>query len=163
MTRGENSMFQKQKETILFLLKSTYEKKKYADNYLIPYRDFFDATDDFTEFSCERLEGKQKYISLINHLLNVDENAHVFVEVYGFEEDNKDKWIYADTLIIFSNLPLSCMQQIFSKADNIFPSEIGELTGCFNENYRIIDKGGNLYPAVNLSNKCHSIYYCWWD
>ncbi|MCI8948224.1 MAG: hypothetical protein HFI91_14480 [Lachnospiraceae bacterium] len=46
-------MLQKQKGTIIKLLKAREAAKNYTDNYWFPYGDFLDSTDRFTDFSCE--------------------------------------------------------------------------------------------------------------
>ena len=81
-------MRHRQKESILALLKSDEVNKNYENKYWFSYEDFFDPTDSFTTFSCENLDGKQDYIDLIKNLLNADETAKIYVEVYGFEEDD---------------------------------------------------------------------------
>ncbi len=154
-------MLQKQKETILALLKSAKANKNYVKKYYFSYKDFLDPTDNFTSFSCEDLDGKQGYIALIENLLIADETAKVFVEVYGFEEDNNEQFIYADTLIIFSKLSLLEIKQIFNEPKDIFPSDIGEVDDL--QQQYIIGDTGDLIPAIDLSNKGYSVYYCWWD
>ena len=154
-------MLQKQKEIILKLLKSQKANKNYENRYWFSYKDFLDTTDDFTAFSCENLDGKQGYIALIENLLNVDETAKIFVEVYGFEEYHNEQFIYADTLIIFSKLSLLEIKQIFNKPEDIFPDDIGEMND-FSRSF-MIDDNGDLVPAANLLNNGHSVYYCWWD
>ncbi|MCM1046752.1 MAG: hypothetical protein NC417_14705 [Candidatus Gastranaerophilales bacterium] len=154
-------MFQKQKESILALLKTAENNKDYRNRYWFSYQDFLDPTDHFTSFSCEDLDGKQEYIALIENLLIADENAKIFVEVYGFEEVENERFIYADTLIIFSKLSLIEIKQIFNEPQDIFPSDIGEVDDLQHE--FMIDDNGDLVPAVNLPNKGDSVYYCWWD
>ena len=52
--------------------------------------------------------GKQGYVDLIDNLLRLDSFARIFVEVYGIENDDDDtQYVYADTLIIFSERSLS--------------------------------------------------------
>lgn len=152
-------MFQKQKETILALLKSN---KNYVNKYWFSYKDFLDPTDDFTDFSCENLDGKQGYITLIENVISADETAKIYVEVYGFEENNNEEFIYADTLIIFSRLSILEVKRIFNEPKDIFPSDIGVLTDSLQHNY-VVDDNGDLFPATNLQNSSHSVYYCWWD
>lgn len=154
-------MLQKQKETILTLLKSDEENRSYQRNYLFSYQDYLDPTDQFTDFSCENLDGKEAYITVIENLLHADETAKVFVQVYGFDRDNEDEFIYADTLIIFSTLPLLKIERIFHGPIDIFPSDIGELTDI-SQNF-VVDDNGNLVPAINLFQSGYSAYYCWWD
>lgn len=154
-------MLQKQKETVLALLISAKTNKNYVDRYWFSYKDFLDPTDNFTSFACEDLDGKQGYISLIENLLMADETAKIFVEVYGFEEDNNEKFIYADTLIIFSKLSLPEIKHIFNEPKDIFPDDIGEVTDL-QQNF-IIDDNGDLVPAAELPNNGYSVYYCWWD
>lgn len=120
-------MLQKQKETILALLKSDEANKNYKRNYWFSYQDYLDLTDNFTDFSCENLDGKQEYITLIENLLNADETAKIFVQVYGLDEDNNDEFISADTLIVFSTLPLHEIKRIFNEPEDIFPSYSGRL------------------------------------
>lgn len=151
-------MLQKQKEIILELLKSA---KVGRNKYWCPYKDFLDPRDSFTDFSCENLEGKKGYIDLIENLLMADGAAKVFVEVYGFEEDGNEQFIYADTLIIFSRLSLVEVKQIFNGANDIFPSDIGEVIDL--EQNFIIGNNGVLIPAANTLNVGYSVYYCWWD
>ena len=86
-------MNNQQKGTILTLLKIDESNRNYTNNYWFSYKDFLDPTDDFTDFSCEHLEGKQEYITLIEKLLSIDETAKIFVQVYGSEEDNNGKLI----------------------------------------------------------------------
>ena len=154
-------MFQKQKETVLELLKSAETNRNCVNRYWFPYKDFLDPTDNFTYFSCEDLDGKQGYIALIERLLLADDTAKIFVEVYGFEEENNERFIYADTLIIFSKLSLAEIKQIFNKPKDIFPDDIGEVTDL-QQNF-IIGDNGDLVPAANLPYKGYSVYYCWWD
>ena len=154
-------MLQKQKETILALLKSDEANKNYKRNYWFSYQDYLDPTDNFTDFSCENLDGKQEYITLIENLLNANETAKIFVQVYGLDEDNSGEFISADTLIVFSTLPLHEIKRIFNEPEDIFPSDIGELTD-FSQNF-VVDDNGNLFPGVNLLNNGYSAYYCWWD
>ena len=154
-------MFQKQKESVLALLISAEANKNFVNRYWFSYKDFLDPTDDFTSFACENLDGKQGYIALIEKLLIVDETAKIFVEVYGFEEDNNEQYIYADTLIIFSKLSLLEIKQIFNEPKDIFPSDIGEVTDL--QQTFIIGDNGDLIPVANLPNKGYSVYYCWWD
>lgn len=154
-------MLQKQKETILTLLKSDEENRSYQRNYLFSYQDYLDPTDQFTDFSCENLDGKEGYITVIENLLHADETAKVFVQVYGFDRDHNDEYIYADTLIIFSILPLPEIKQIFNEPKDIFPGDIGELTDV-SQSF-VVDDNGNLVPVINLFNGGYSAYYCWWD
>lgn len=154
-------MLQKQKETILALLKSDEANKNYKRNYWFSYQDYLDPTDNFTDFSCENLDGKQAYIALIENLLNADETAKIFVQVYGLDWDNNDEFISADTLIVFSTLPLHEIKRIFNEPEDIFPSDIGELTD-FSQDF-VVEDNGNLFPAINLFNRNYSAYYCWWD
>ena len=96
-----------QKNTVLALLKEAEAHRNYTAKYWLSYKDFLDPTEGFAEFCGDYLEGKSRYIDLINHLQDKDETARVFVEVYGFEENDDEEFIYADTLIIFSKLPLN--------------------------------------------------------
>ena len=73
-------------------------------------------------FSCERLDGKQRYIALIENLLSIDGTAKIFVQVYGLKEDNNEQRVCADTLIIFSKLSLYELKQIFNEPQDIFPN-----------------------------------------
>lgn len=147
-----------QKQTILSLLKSN---KNYENKYWFSYKDFLDPTDNFTAFSCENLEGKQAYLTLIEALLKIDETAKIYVEVYGFEEDD-EPFIYADTLIIFSKLSLSEIQKIFNEPEDIFPSDIQRISD-YSERFFIVEENGNLNSVEILPDKDYSIYFCWWD
>lgn len=150
-----------QKEKILNLLEVDRINGSYINNYWFLYNDFLDPTDNFTDFSCERLDGKREYISLIENLLSKDETAKIFVEVYGFE-DVHERFIYADTLIIFSKLPLIEIEEIFNEPKNIFPSDIGEMTDFTRPTFLIGDTG-ELIPSTELLSGDSSVYYCWWD
>lgn len=154
-------MHNRQKETVLELLKSDKTNKNYDNRYWFSYKDFLDPTDDFTCFACEDLDGKQEYIVLIESLLKADETARIFVEVYGFEETNNEQFIWADTLIVFSKLSLLEIKQIFSEPEDIFPSDIGEETD-FSKQIYIIGDNGDLVSFEELSDD-YSVYYCWWD
>lgn len=147
-----------QKQTILALLKSN---KSYENKYWFPYKDFLDLKDNFTAFSCENLDGKQAYLTLIETLLKTDETAKIFVEVYGFEEDD-EPFIYADTLIIFSKLSLSEIQKIFNEPEDIFPSDIQKMPD-YSEQLFIVEENGNLISIEDLLHNDYSIYFCWWD
>ena len=113
-------------------------------------------------FSCENLGGKQGYIELIENLHNADETDKIYVEVYGFEEDDNEQFIYADTLIIFSKLSFLEIKQIFNEPKDIFPSDIGEWTDFTQQNF-IVSDTGDLVPVANFLNNGYSVYYCWWD
>lgn len=154
-------MFQKQKERILALLKSGTGNKNDKHNYWFSYKDYLDPTDKFTDFSCENLDGKQEYNTLIESLLLADETAKIFVQVYGLDEDNSDEFIYADTLIIFSTLPIFEIKRIFNASKDRFPSDIGELTDVSQD--FVVSDNGNLFPAVKLFDSGYFAYYCWWD
>lgn len=149
------------KKAIITLLKLDEANGNYENNYWFSYQDFFDPEDDFTCFSCETLEGKQKYITLIENLLEIDKTAKIFVEVYGLEEDNKP-FIYADTMIIFSKLSLLDIQKIFKEPKDIYPDYIEKMTDFSNKSF-IVRENGKLIPAKSLSRKDCMVYVCWWD
>lgn len=157
-------MNNRQKGVILTLLKIDEMNRNYADRYWFSYLDFLDPADDFTAFSCERLDGKQGYIDLIENLIRMDESAKIFVEVYGFEDDYIEQFVYADTLIIFSKLPLFEIKRIFNAPEDIFPDDIGEETD-FSRRIFLIGGNGDLIPGEKLFvfDKDCSVYYCWWD
>ncbi|GFI68765.1 hypothetical protein IMSAG249_00583 [Lachnospiraceae bacterium] len=155
-------MDDKQKGTILTLLKTDEINRNYVNNYWFSYEDFLDPKDDFTDFSCERLDGKQRYITLIENLLNADDTAKIFVQIYGFEENGSGQFIYADTLIIFSKLLLDKVKQIFNGPKDIFPSDIGEEIELLHPTF-LIGKNGKLIPGTKLIDENYFIYYCWWD
>lgn len=151
-----------QKEAILTLLEIDKNNGGYQNKYWFPYKDFLDPADNFTDFSCENLGGKQRYLSVINHLLTKDETAKIYVEVYGFEADHNEPIIYADTLIIFSRLSLEEVRQTFNEPNDIFPSDIGEFTEP-SQQISLVDHDGNLVSGDKLWDDSHSVYYCWWD
>lgn len=155
-------MNNQQKGTILTLLKVDKMNGNYTNNYWFAYKDFLDPADDFTDFSCERLDGKQEYIALIENLLSIDGTAKIFVQVYGLEEDNDEQCICADTLIIFSKLSLYEIKQIFNEPQDIFPSDIGEETD-FSQSAFLIGDNGELIASTKLFSDDYSVYYCWWD
>lgn len=155
-------MDNQQKGTILTLLKVDKMNRNYTNYYWFSYKDFLDPTDDFTDFSCERLDGKQGYIALIENLLSIDGTAKIFVQVYGLEEDNNEQYICADTLIIFSKLSLYDIKQIFNEPQDIFPSDIGEETD-FSQPTFLIGDNGELIPTTRLFSDDYYIYYCCWD
>jgi hypothetical protein len=154
-------MNSKQKQTIIKLLKSNRDNKDYSERYWFPYDTFLDVTDAFTAFSCERLDGKQDYIAMINRLQNADDSAKAFVEVYGFEENDNDLFIYADTIIVFSKLTMHRIEQIFNEDKVNFPSDIGILTDNLN-NCKIIDGNGSIIGISKIPFD-YNAYYCWWD
>lgn len=155
-------MDNQQKGTILTLLKVDKINRNYVNNYWFSYQDFLDPTDDFTTFACEQLDGKQNYISLIENFLRIDQTAKIFVQVYGLEENGNQQFVDADTLIIFSKLPLEKVKQIFNEPADIFPSEIGEETD-FSQPTFLIGDNGEMIPSTELFDDAYSIYYCWWD
>lgn len=149
------------KKAITAFLKSEEANRNYENNYWFSYKDFFDPKDDFMCFSCETLEGIQRYITLIEHLLDTDKTAKIFVEVYGLEED-KEPFIYADTLIIFSKLSLLEIQKIFQEPKDIFPDYIEKMTDFPNKTF-LVGARGELIPAKSLLSKDSTVYACWWD
>lgn len=152
-------MFQEQKEYILELIKQAYEKRDFRNHYLIPYKEFFDSDEMFTDFNCERSLGKLQYISLIEKIIDKDKEAQVYVEIYGFEKQCDDIWIYADTLIVFSVLSFEEIQEILNESSDLFPSDIGEMDDM-SDDYMFI-KDGCQCPAKKHHNKSSNIYYCW--
>lgn len=154
-------MLHKQKEVILSLLKRNQSNKNWENRYWFLYKDFLDPADAFTDFSCENLDGKLEYITLIESLLNVDRDAKIFVEVYGIEGDSS-VGIFADTLFIFSKLSLPEVKKVFNKPKDIFPSDIGEIKIPFQQIF-VIGDNGDLVPATKFFKKGDSVYYCWWD
>lgn len=154
-------MRQEQKEKLLELIKYNYEKRDFSHHYLLPYKEFFDTDEMFTDFNCERSLGKLQYILLIEKIISKDKEAQVYVDIYGFEEQCDDTWIYADILIVFSVLPFRDIQEILNESYDIFPSEIGELDDI-TEEYMLI-KDGFQYSVKSFCNKACNIYYCWWD
>lgn len=155
-------MHQRQKETILERLSFARDNRDYAARYWLAYQDYLDPTDHFTSFVCEDLEGKQEYLALIKKLLDADENAKIFVKVYDFEEEDNEQFFHAETLIIFSRLSLPEIEQIFKEPEDIFPSDIGELTDSLEQNF-IVGDDGSLIPAESLFGDGCFAYYCWWD
>ena len=155
-------MDNQQKGTILTLLKVDKINGNYTNNYWFSYKDFLDPEDYFTDFSCERLDGKQGYIALIENLLSIDGTAKIFVQVYGLEEDDSEQCICANTLIIFSKLSLYEIKHIFNEQQDIFPSDIGEETD-FSQPTFLIGDNGELIPSTKLLSDDYFIYYCWWD
>ena len=154
-------MLHKQKEVILSLLKRNQSNKNWESRYWFLYKDFLDPADAFTDFSCENLDGKLEYITLIESLLNVDCAAKIFVEVYGIE-DNSGVGIFADTLFIFSKLSLPEVKKVFNNPKDIFPSDIGEIKIPFQQIF-VIGDNGDLVPATKFFKKGDSVYYCWLD
>ena len=150
-----------QKRKILDLLEVDKINGSYINNYWFSYNDFLDPTDNFTDFSCERLDGKREYIALIENLLSIDKTAKIFVQIYGLEDVN-ERFVYADTLIIFSKLPLIKIKEIFNAPKDIFPSDIGEITD-FTQPTFLIGANGELIPSTELLSEDYSVYYCWWD
>ncbi len=57
--QGRNSKDNQQKGTILTLLKVDKMNRNFMNRYWFAYKDFLDPTDDFTDFSCERLDGNK--------------------------------------------------------------------------------------------------------
>lgn len=155
-------MLDRQKKKILALLKRDEANGNYENNYWFSYKDFLDPIDEFTAFSCENFDGKQRYLAIIENLLHKDESAKIFVQVYGYEEDSKESFIYADILIIFSRLPLIEIKQIFYETEELFPSSIGEAAD-FSKHTFLVDDNGDLLPITNLFHDGYSVYYCWWD
>lgn len=153
-------MNNQQKRTILALLKTDKMNNNYTNNYWFSYKDYLDPADDFTDFCCECLEGKHKYIVLIENLIRKDITAKIFVQVYGLED--RDRVITADTLIIFSKLSLVEIKQIFNESKDIFPSDVGEETDFSTPAYLVGDNG-ELISSTKLFNDEQSVYYCWWD
>ena len=141
-----------QKETILTLLKTDKMNSNYTNNYWFSYKDYLDPTDNFTDFCCECLEGKQEYIVLLENLINKDKTAKIFVQVYGLED--KSRVITAETLIIFSKLSLAEIKQIFNEPKDIFPSDIREETD-FSQSAFLIGDNGELISSTKFLHEEH--------
>lgn len=154
-------MQQTQKEVILSQIKDTQERRGFTNHFLIPYPDFLDLQDSFTAFQCERSTGKQAYQSLLNALVCADKSAQAFVEVYGYEEEKDDIFIYADTFFILSKLCLYEIKKIFDVPE-IFPSDVGEIKEL-SESNTVICSNGTKCPVTDWMHQNHSAYYCWWD
>ncbi len=155
-------MYQKQKEKAMELLKNNEKNRDYTNRYRIPYADYLDPADCFSTFSCDYLDGKQGYLDLIDNLLRADQTAKVFVELYGCDSFDGKPCINAETLILFSRLPLSDIEHIFNAPDDIFPDDIGEKTDLSQPTF-IIDRNGCEISVADLSTNGCSVYYCWWD
>ncbi len=155
-------MNNRQKDTILALLKTDKANRNYVNHYWFPHTDFLDPADYFTAFACEQLDGKKGYTALIENLLAMDGTAKVFVEVYGLEKNGNEQFVYADTLVIFSRLSLEKVRQVFNEPEDIFPDDIGE-ESVFPQPAFLICENGEVIPCTELSDAGHSIYYCWWD
>ncbi len=165
------SINSQQKETILKLLKSAYKNKNFSKSYLFSYKDYFNIKDGFTNFADERGIGKQEYLDLIENLLAEDKSAKVFVEVDEFEEYSDDRWIYADTLIVFSSLELSEIKNIFNRSEEYCPRDIGKLNDLGEyfgweeylgpQRYFVLDENGELICLSDLDTNT-SIYCCSW-
>ena len=153
-------MNNRQKDTIVTLLKTDSVNGNYTNNYWFSYKDYLDPADDFTDFACESLEGKQEYIALIENFISKDKTAKVFVQVYGL--DNNNQVITEDTLIIFSKLTIVEIKEIFHEPKDIFPSDIGEETD-FSQPTFLIGDNGELISSTKLFHDEQSVYYCWWD
>lgn len=149
------------KKAITAFLKLDEANRSYENNYWFSYQDFFDPEDDFMCFSCETLSGIQKYITLIEKLLDTDKKAKIFVEVYGLEEDD-ESFIYAETLIVFSKLSLLEIQKIFKEPKDIFSDYIEKMTD-FPDEFFIVSESGELIPGKNLLSKDCTVYVCWWN
>ena len=155
-------MQQKQKEAIASLLEKQAEDRDFKTSYLIEYREYLDSTDAFTEFNCERAEGKEQYAVMIEQVRDRDRGAKVFVAVYGLEGQDEDRYIYADTLIILSNLSEEMVQEVIDQSGDIFPSEFSELNYNL-ENYFIIDIIGEKSPLMSLLEEGQRVINFWWD
>ena len=76
--------------------------------------------------------------------------------------EDKDKVITADTLIVFSKLPLAEIKQVFNEPKDIFSDDIGEETDLSQPTFLVGDNG-ELLSITELSHEEQSVYYCWWD
>lgn len=160
-------MTEKQKETILPLLRRQEEEGRYTELYLIAYEEYLDTEDTFTDFWCERAEGKQQYTEMIAEVVKRDAGAKVFVEVYGFEEeeDGSDIFIYAETMILLTELLDEQIQQVMDGAGDIFPSELGEVSQENDalERAFVIDAAGCKLPLMHYLQEKQRILYYGWD
>ena len=161
-------MHQQQKETIIPLLKTAEATRSYQTKYWFTYQDYLDPDDDFTDFVCERLEGKQPYLDLIQQVLAADQTAKIFVQVYGYEEYEHAAYtntfvLSAETLLVLSRLSLSEIEHIFHAPEDIFPSDIGKERPDFAQQAFVVGVHGDLLPAETFIEEGHSAYYCWWD
>ncbi len=151
-------MFRPQRKTLLPLLK----KKDYRQRYWLAYRDYLNSDDAFTCFAQGTPEEKREYLAMVERLLAQDKEASIFVEIYGLEEEGGQEFFYAETLIIFSCLPLGEIERVFNQSGVLFPSSIGEL-GDFSQHTFIIEADGTVVLAENWVKSNNSAYFCWWD
>lgn len=152
-----------QKNSIISALKLN---KSYKYNYLVDYKKSFDVEEDFFDFCCERKRGKNKYILAFDQLKGLDSKVRIFSEIYGLEEDKKDVWVYIETLIIISSLPLEEIKKCFMVLNRfdeyLYPSYIGEIEGEL-DSYIVINNEGKQSPLSQFIGCKEKIYYCWWD
>ncbi len=155
-----NDMYQKQKEKAMELLKNNEKNRDYTNRYWIPYADYLDPADCFSTFSCDYLDGKQGYLDLIDNLLRADQTAKVFVELYGCDSFDGKPCINAETLILFSRLPLSDIEHIFqmiSGKNPISHSQLLLLTGmAARSRLRIFPPTAALSTIAGGINTVHS-------
>lgn len=160
-------MTKKQKEIILPLLRKQDEERNYLERYLVEYKEFLNVADMFTDFCCERAEGKEQYSAMIEEIIKRDNAAKIFVEVYGFEEeaDGTDIFIYSETLIIFTVLPDEQIQEVIDMSGDIFPSDFGEANqdnSQMNEAF-VVDAEGKLNSVIQYCEEKRRMLYFWWD
>lgn len=159
---------EKQKEQILQLL----SQENYNLHYLFPYEYFLDAEDNFTEFNCERQEGKEEFLPAVERLKELDHGCQVFADVWGIlskEPDGgcetpEEPWIYSESLIIFSSLSLEQVKDCFTVLRRNYwePSEIGRDEGSM-DCWRIAEEAFPGFKFAPITVKPENIYYCWWD
>lgn len=160
-----------QKEQILQVL----SQKNDNLHYLFPCQYFLDTEDDFTEFNCERQEGKAEFLPAIWCLEELDQGCQVFADVWGIlpksskEPDHghqipEEPWIYSESLIIFSSLSLEQVKDCFAvlMGDYWYPSEIGMDENSL-ERWRIAEEALFGFEFSPVTVKPDHVYYCWWD
>lgn len=164
-------MNEKQKEQILQVL----SQENHNLHYLIPYEYFLDAKDNFTEFNCQRQEGKEEFLPAVWRLKELDHGCQVFADVWGIlpkslkESDHgcpisEEQWIYSESLIIFSSLSLEQVEDCFAvlMENYWYPSEIGTDENSL-ECWRIAEEALPVFKFSPVTIKPDHIYYCWWD
>lgn len=127
---------------------------------LVPWEDYLDPAEPFTELNCQRGEGKKDYAAMIRGFLRLDENARIFAELYGLEgEDEGDAWVWADTLLAITTLPPEQAEEYFYNDPRVWPSQASALPDRYD--LLVVDRDGAARPLTLREGE--TICSLWWD
>ena len=158
-------MTESQKNAVLSFL----GKANHQVSLCIPYLEYLDTGQNFTDFNGQQKEEKLIYLEAIERILQADSTAEIFVEVYGFEREGTANIITAETLWIETVLITDDISEVFQLMNEKYqryysPSCIGLLSQTDLKKGILVNQNGRLMEmskVVTLHDFRRLIYCCW--